>query len=305
VKAGDPLFRLDDRPLKSDLLVREAMLASARAELHKLENAPRPEDIPPVKAALEEAKARMNDAEAAMARSQRLFDRQMLPASDFDRDRYTFSAAKAAVEKADADLKRLLAGTWKEDIDVARARVLQAQSEVDRVKIELDRLIVRALTDGEVLQVNVRPGQFAAMAWREPMVVLGDVRQLNLRVDIDEHDVPRFNTDLEGVAVLRGNSNTRFRLKKIVKIEPYVIPKRSLTGDNAERVDTRVLQVVYALPDDRPFRVYVGQQMDVYFGVPNLESHPQAGSPKADQNAATGRLGALPSLARTPAAAAH
>ena len=32
----------------------------------------------------------------------------------------------------------------------------------------------------------------------------------------------------------------------------------------AERVDTRVLQVIYALPDDRPTPVYVGQQMDVY-----------------------------------------
>jgi hypothetical protein len=176
---------------------------------------------------------------------------------------------------------------------------------VERVKIELDRLIVRALTDGEVLQVNVRPGQFAAMAWREPMVVLGDVRQLNLRVDIDEHDLPRFKTDLEAVAFLRGNPKTPFRLKKIVKIEPYVIPKRSLTGDNAERVDTRVLQVVYALPDDRTFRVFVGQQMDVYFGIPNLEALPQPGTPKADDQAAAGRADALAPLARTRAATAR
>ena len=33
---------------------------------------------------------------------------------------------------------------------------------------------------------------------------------------------------------------------------------------SAERVDTRVLQVVYSLPDDRPVDVYVGQQMDVF-----------------------------------------
>jgi hypothetical protein len=41
-----------------------------------------------------------------------------------------------------------------------------------------------------------------------------------------------------------------------------VIPKKSLTGGNTERVDTRVLQVIYAIdaPSDR---LYVGQQLDV------------------------------------------
>jgi hypothetical protein len=42
-----------------------------------------------------------------------------------------------------------------------------------------------------------------------------------------------------------------------------VVPKRSLTGDNTERVDTRVLQVIYALDGD-PTAVYVGQQLDVF-----------------------------------------
>src|SRR5437764_7714387 len=35
VKTGDPLFRLDDRELKAQLKVREAALASAKAQLHK------------------------------------------------------------------------------------------------------------------------------------------------------------------------------------------------------------------------------------------------------------------------------
>jgi hypothetical protein len=42
-----------------------------------------------------------------------------------------------------------------------------------------------------------------------------------------------------------------------------VIPKRSLTGQNTERVDTRVLQVIYAVQSgDLP--LYVGQQVEVY-----------------------------------------
>jgi hypothetical protein len=50
---------------------------------------------------------------------------------------------------------------------------------------------------------------------------------------------------------------------EFVRFEPYVIPKKSLTGDSTERVDTRVLQVIYRIRDGEP-SVYVGQQMDVY-----------------------------------------
>jgi hypothetical protein len=50
---------------------------------------------------------------------------------------------------------------------------------------------------------------------------------------------------------------------EFVRFEPYVIPKKSLTGDNAERVDTRVLQILYAFnPSALP--VFVGQLMDIY-----------------------------------------
>jgi transketolase len=45
--------------------------------------------------------------------------------------------------------------------------------------------------------------------------------------------------------------------------EPFVIPKRSLTGDSIERVDTRVLQAIYRL-DRTDLRLYAGQQMDVF-----------------------------------------
>ena len=46
--------------------------------------------------------------------------------------------------------------------------------------------------------------------------------------------------------------------------EPYVIPKQNLTGSNSERVDTRELQVLYALPEKTSIPLHVGQQMDVY-----------------------------------------
>jgi len=51
---------------------------------------------------------------------------------------------------------------------------------------------VRALIDAEVLQVDVRPGEFVGAPPGEPLIVLGGVRELHVRVDIDEFDIPRF-----------------------------------------------------------------------------------------------------------------
>ncbi len=57
-------------------------------------------------------------------------------------------------------------------------------------------------------------------------------------------------------------------------VEPYIVPKVSLTGDSSQRVDTRVLQVVYSFtPDALP--AYVGQQLDVF-----VESAERAYSPQ-------------------------
>jgi len=61
---------------------------------------------------------------------------------------------------------------------------------------------------------------------------------------------------------VRGNADLKASLQ-FVRFEPFVVPKRSLTGDSTERVDTRVLQVIYRVErDDMP--LFVGQQLDVF-----------------------------------------
>ncbi len=263
VKKGDPLFRIDDRDLKAELEVREASLSSALASLRRIEAAPQVGDVPSAEAAVEEARAHANDMEAASARTERLYNRQMGTASDYDKDRFAFAVAKAQLSKAIADLNRIKL-TWEADKAVTRASVTMADSQVKSTKIMLERLVVRAQTDGEVLQVNVRPGQFAGLVWKEPLIVLGDSARLHVRVDIDENDVPLFDPKARGIATLKGRPAVKFENLSVFKVEPYIIPKKSLTGDTTERVDTRVLQVVYALPDDRNIPLYIGQQMDVY-----------------------------------------
>ena len=147
-------------------------------------------------------------------------------------------------------------------MQVAEAAVRMAEAQHRQVKTEIERLEVRAQLPGKVLQVNVRPGEYVSTPSSLALVVLGSVDVLHVRVDIDEHDIPRFEPNARAKAMLRGDPRQEHALR-FVRVEPYVIPKKSLTGDNTERVDTRVLQVIYAL-EDSTSRVYVGQQLDVY-----------------------------------------
>jgi len=262
VKKGDPLFRLDDRDLRAQLSVAVANLSAAEAQLERILAAPQQGDIPTSEAAVEEARARFTDAEVYYRRSESLFERSAEAAQDRDRNRYTYFANKATLARNEADLKRLKL-TWEKDKEVYRASAEQARSQIESIKINLERLVVRALVDGEILQVHVRPGQYAGLVWNEPLIILGDIRELHVRVDIDEQDLPYFAPGSRAVATLKGRPQVRFPLTYF-DTEPYVIPKQNLTGSNTERVDTRVLQVLYALPHETVIPLHIGQQMDVY-----------------------------------------
>jgi HlyD family secretion protein len=95
-------------------------------------------------------------------------------------------------------------------------------------------------------------------------MTMGLVDPLHVRVDIDETETWRIRP---GHSALAGNPEISTPLS-FVRFEPYVLPKRSLTGDTTERVDTRVLQAIYAF-DPGEFPAFVGQQVDVFIAAPS------------------------------------
>jgi len=89
----------------------------------------------------------------------------------------------------------------------------------------------------------------------------GSVDQFNVRAEVDERDAGRVKSQASVMASVRGDAGRKFPLH-FVRFEPFVVPKKNLTNEGTERVDTRVLQVIYAL--DRGAPVLAGQQMDVF-----------------------------------------
>jgi multidrug resistance efflux pump len=262
VKKGAPLFRLDDRQLKAQLVIRQAMLADAKAQLARLDQMPRKEELPQAEAKVLEAKADWENWEQQWSRGERLVTQDAMSEEEFIERKQQAMQARERYNSAVAAYDLLKAGAWEPDKRVAQAAVAQAAAEVQETQTDLDRLVVRSLVDGEVLQVNVRPGEFVGAPPTQALVVLGNVTQLHVRVDVDEYDIPRFIADASARATLKGQPNEFFPLR-FVRVEPYVVPKKSLTGDNTERVDTRVLQVIYAIETGGK-RLFVGQQLDVF-----------------------------------------
>jgi HlyD family secretion protein len=281
VSVGGLLFELDDRQTTAELAVREAMRESAAAQLARLEALPRKEEVPPLEARVAEAKANLEDKEKLFERAKRGTSSGAVTAEAYDTSKTAVDVARAQLRRAQSELDLAAAGAWNFDRAVARAALAQAQAQCDQTRTELARLRVAAprvprpgadrsresildadLVEFRVLQVNVRPGQSVSAMPGQAIVVLGTIGPLHVRVDIDETDIARFKPGMRGTASPRGDSAQKYSLT-FVRVEPFVIAKRSLSGDGMERVDTRVLQVIYAIDAVNP-PLHVGQQLDVF-----------------------------------------
>lgn len=229
VKAGDPLFRIDDRELRAQEHAQQARIGVA-------------------KASVEVAVAQLAKTRAQLARLEALADPRAVSVEDLENKRQDAALAEAQVA-------------------AARAENAAAESDLHATQLLIERLTVRAPRDGTVIQCNIRPGEYAAAAAGDPALILGDTSRLQIRADVDEQNATRIRSGQRGMASLKGDPQVRMPLE-FIRLEPFVIPKVSLTGASTERVDTRVLQVIFAFdkPADTP--VYVGQQVDVFIEAP-------------------------------------
>lgn len=179
--------------------------------------------------------------------------------------------------------------TKAHDVAVALAQLEAARSQVAQREILVQRLTVFAPRAGTILQLNIRPGEYASATPKYAAMVLGNLEHFQVRADVDEQNAGRLRPEQNAVAFLKGDTSRPIPLY-FVRIEPYVVPKVSLTGGSTERVDTRVLQVIYAFdrPHDRV--IYVGQQIDLFVKTDlPASSDPLALSPSSTEQV-KGRL---------------
>jgi len=273
VRRGDPLFVVDDRQARADLAVRERDLAVAQARLAELRGS-----VPPARArvdaaaaAVQRAAAELDDRRNQVAIADSLIDQRAMAREAADSRRFAAAAAAAALADAKAHLAEAgaqLALLVTADGDgpsiVAQGAVVeQTAAAVAQARVALELHTVRAPLDAAVLQVRLRAGEYvAAAAGGRAVMVLGDTTQLHVRAEFDESEIGRFGIGDAAVATIRGRPDERIPLT-LVRVEPLVVGKRTLSSSVDERVDTRVLQIVYTLAASGQ-QVFPGQQVDVY-----------------------------------------
>jgi len=202
----------------------------------------------------------------------------MLDQRDIDAQIVTLEAnlASVKIQAADAAAQFTIVNGMKDKRAIAKddfnrrnfasqlavAKINELKSQIAQAKITKQRLTVVAPITGKILEVNVRLGEYAsAGALADPLMRMGDVTTLHVRVEIDEENASRIKYDSSATGMLRGQSKNAIPLT-FVRFEPYVRPKQNLAV-SGQRVDTRVLQVIYALPNGTT-EIFVGQQMDVF-----------------------------------------
>ncbi len=235
----DVRVRPGDRVAKGEVL----FTVDARAARAQLDQA---------QAAIREARAAIVEADAAQRTA-----RQQL-------DLYRNLADPAAVSRSEVIRAEGEEAAATSRLGLARARLSSAEAAAAAARTEIDRLTVRAPIAGEILAVNIRAGEFVATQGggnAQPFIQMGETNPLHVRIDIDENEIGRVALGQPAVISPRGAAELHVNAR-FVRAEPQVVPKRSLTNSAAERVDVRVLQLIYALPPSEAFRV--GQQIDAF-----------------------------------------
>lgn len=259
VKKGEILFQLYNQDLKANLKIKQKKYEESLANLNKLEALPREEDLFIAQETLNRDQALFNQARVEYCMSIRC------ARNDGEKciSLYKYQQAKAEWLAAQAKFDKINAGTWEPELKIAQDVVGQAKADVESMEAEIERTYVKSPIDGTVLQLKIHEGEISDPS--KNVLILGNVAELNLRVSIDQFNALRFHPNSPAVAFKQGDTKTEFPLK-FLHMEPSMIPKKYLTNELNEKVDTQIFEILYRI-EKNDSHLLIGEQMDVYIDV--------------------------------------
>ena len=213
--------------------------------------------------------------------------------------RSTTESAKAQIDVAKANFKSLQdqyskqKASWaldsrsvsKDVLDTAenaakaaKATLELAQKQYQAANALLGKYVIKALSDGTVLSINTAIGSYISSQGVydtytgvfQPVMVLGNMKgDLAVRCYVDEILINRIPdpSEIQARMTIQG---TKVNIPlKFVRIQPNVSPKIELSSQRTERVDVRVLPVIFSFEKREGMLIYPGQLVDVYIGKKN------------------------------------
>jgi len=265
VTAGQVLARLDDRLARARVTAAEAGLAQAKARYLFARRGPRREDLDAARAEADAAAAAAAYRGAEQARSEHLGKVGAVADSTVDADGAASRVATAQAAAATARYQSLARGTRTEQVDEAAASIALAQAELDAAKVALDQTSLRAPSDGMILRRTAEVGTLVTLPVPTSVVTMADLRQLELRAEIDEADVAAVSVGQLAYATTDAYGTRKFPVR-ITRIAHELGRKTVRDDDPRARVDTRVLEVIARFEGTPTTTLPLGLRMSVHLG---------------------------------------
>lgn len=235
VKAGTPLIELQDD-------VERAAVQTAQAQLEKASAGARREEREALGADARSAEARAQLSQINARRIHGLFLKGAATEDDDDKAAYQTRIDQAAAAAAGSRSEQAHAG-WRLEVAVS-------QGQLDEAQAQLGRLTVRAPSDGTILQLVVRAGEFYSTVAQtsSPLLTIGDLTRIRARLDLDERDVAAVRLGQRGFVTAEAFGDRKFP-GTVVDIARRMGRKNLRSDEPTERIDTKIREVVLELDD--------------------------------------------------------
>ncbi|WP_277184183.1 HlyD family secretion protein [Caballeronia sp. BR00000012568055] len=278
VHAGDALIAIDDTVQRAASAQAAAQADAAQALLDELRAQPRAEALEVSRAQVGAATASLKMAQDQYEKQRRAFeiDPKAVSRDAMDNAQNAWKVAQANLDVAARQYRLIQAGAWTYDIRNQEKQVEALRRAQAAATALLDKYALRATADGVVLSINAARGAYVSpqgvyetyTQGQAPVAVLGSgLQRLAVRCYVDQiliHRLPDLHR-LKARMFVRG---TRIEAPlEFMRVQPYVSPKIQLSDQRTERVDVRVLPVIFRIAQPDGVRLYPGQMVDVYIAA--------------------------------------
>jgi HlyD family secretion protein len=163
IRKGDLLVKIDDSLQQAVVAQADAEVRNASANLEKLRNGARVEEIEEAKARVISDQAQLKQAELTLSRTRALEQKKALGEADLDEAIARLAARQAALQISREQLQLLENGTRAEEIEQAEAQLQAAMANLQQQQTRLKEYHVVATRDGwlDSLPWNVGERVFA------------------------------------------------------------------------------------------------------------------------------------------------
>jgi HlyD family secretion protein len=277
VTQGAPLVVIDDSVQRATTEQQKSQADAAQALLQELRAQPRKENLDVARAQVDMATASRKSADDSLDKQKRSYAiaPESVSKDALDNAVNAAKVANANLEVVTRQYELTKAGAWVFDVKNQEKQAEALSKAYAASSALLAKYTIKAPTDGVVLSIEAAVGSYVSpqgaydtyTQGMEPVVVMGTAKgTLSVRVYIDEILIPRLppSDKMQAQMFIRG-TNTKIPLE-FVRVQPYVSPKIQLSNQRQEKVDVRVLPVLFRFQPPPGVGVYPGELVDVYVG---------------------------------------